>query len=197
MELINVDFPSKDKLLEFYWQPKWQHPSNSDESRAEPSALDNVKILTHTLAKGYYDIPNTCGPDNNICETFDFENPRHVFITNANLVERAATLADQFRKKSGYFKHPYVMVPYGDDFKYKTREMTATMWDNLQLLVDEINKTPGLKMTVRWSTLSTYFERIAQFERDANRDLFPVWRGDFLPYDPLDLVSHDKIFGSE
>jgi alpha-mannosidase II len=148
----------------------------------------NVSLFTHTLYKGYYDIPNTCGPDDNVCQEFDFENPRGVAITPSNLPQRAAILAEQFRKKSEAFLHSQVLVPLGDDFKYKSIEFTEPFLKQYDMLINYINEhASNFKMKVQYSTLADYFNAVRN-EKAA----FPVMKGDFLVYSDKNEVRLSK-----
>jgi alpha-mannosidase II len=49
--------------LEFIWRQNWEHNSNSSK----------FDMMTHMFPYPLYDIPNTCGPDWDVCASFDFE----------------------------------------------------------------------------------------------------------------------------
>jgi hypothetical protein len=132
------------------------------------------------LAYPLYDIPNTCGPDWDICAEFDFERQQAKPITPSNVEERATTLLHQYRSKALHFKHNNVLIPLGDDFKYKTLEMTLDIFNNYQTLFDHINSNPKFQVDIKFATLSEYFNAIHS-SMDASLS-FPVYNGDFFTY---------------
>ena len=140
-------------------------------------------MFTHMLAYPLYDIPNTCGPDWDTCAEFDFERPQAKQITESNIEERAKTLLHQYRSKAIHFRHNNVLIPLGDDFKYKTLDMTLDMFTNYQKLFDYINGNPNkFDVDIKFATLSEYFEAVHSSMKNDDSLSFPVYNGDFFTY---------------
>eukprot|EP01119_Soliformovum_irregulare_P017333 TRINITY_DN5131_c0_g1_i1.p1 TRINITY_DN5131_c0_g1~~TRINITY_DN5131_c0_g1_i1.p1 ORF type:complete len:1043 (-),score=336.35 TRINITY_DN5131_c0_g1_i1:28-3156(-) len=162
----------KDKReLEFIWR------QNFDQQK---SPFD---LFVHLFPFPLYDIPNTCGPDWGVCAEFDFERPVAKPITDQNVKERAGVLADQYRKKAQSFDHNNLLVPLGDDFKYKNLQTITTMFTNYEKLMDFINSDSSMKMHVKFATLSEYFAAVA---KSPPSQKFPSFQGDFFPYNDRD-----------
>lgn len=132
-----------------------------------------------------YDVPHTCGPDPSICCQFDFarqrgyescpwlKNPKTV--TSDNVHERATLLLDQYKKKAALYRSNTIIVPLGDDFRYRTADEAEAQYNNYQRIFDYINSNvPGV--TAQFGTLSEYFkEVIGTFET-------PILKGSFFTY---------------
>ena len=164
---------NREQLLEFSWERPWHMgntsciPGEAVPQIDEGGELSLTKaagrgserwegegMLTHMLAYKLYDIPNTCGPDWDVCAEFDFERPVAVPVTYKNAGERAAILIDQYRRKAEAFQHNNLLMPLGDDFKYKNIEITRKMMSQYQLLFDHINSNKDMKVSIRFATLS-------------------------------------------
>ena len=118
---------AKNHLLEFYWRQFWEADDPSDD------------ILAHVMPFFSYDVPHSCGPDPMVCCQFDFrrmtpfkancpwkKNPRE--ITEANVAERAALLADQYWKKAMLFKRNAILVPLGKCFTSRSSYFKCLFW---------------------------------------------------------------------
>ena len=105
-------------------------------------------MLTHMLPWKLYDIPNTCGPDWTTCATFDFERDVAIPITASNVKERSETLVRMYKGKAKLFRHNSVLIPLGDDFKYKTPDMTRTIMTQYEMLFKHINSDDNLGVNV-------------------------------------------------
>lgn len=132
-----------------------------------------------------YDVPHTCGPDPSVCCQFDFARPGNyggcpwktnpVPITGSNVRERAMLLLDQHLKKASLYRGNAVLIPLGDDFRYRTSEEADRQFENYQAIFDYINKyVPGVE--AQFGTLSDYFkEVIGTFDT-------PILKGAFFTY---------------
>jgi alpha-mannosidase II len=138
------------------------------------------------LAYPLYDIPNTCGPDWDTCAEFDFERPVSKAITDNNIKERATTLLNQYRLKSDNFRHNNVLIPLGDDFKYKTIDMTREIFTSYQRLFDYMNSHPEMEVNIKFATLSEYFDAVHASSETSEEVAFPVYYGDFFTYNDRD-----------
>ncbi|XP_065317537.1 alpha-mannosidase 2-like [Gordionus sp. m RMFG-2023] len=176
------------KSLEFYWRQNWDFVGSND-------------ILCHMMPFYFYDIPHTCGPDPKVCCQFDFYrlpntgiscpwNVAPQSISASNVRERANLLLDQYRKKSQLYQTNNLLVPLGDDFRYKTRKEWTYQMENYLQIMDYLNNHPQYNAKIKFATLSEYFEAIKQAtttKNDANSKeksvkRFPVLRGDFFTY---------------
>ncbi|VEL35193.1 unnamed protein product, partial [Protopolystoma xenopodis] len=76
-------------------------------------------------------------------------------------VNRAAALADQYRKKAVLFKTGnIVLVPLGDDFRFLSTKEWDIQVSNYRKLIQYYDDHPELRITLRFSTLSNYFDRL-------------------------------------
>lgn len=123
-------------------------------------------MLTHMLPWKLYDIPNTCGPDWYTCEKFDFERPEAIPITSSNVKARSEVLVsihesslnnrlmnghdciDMYKEKAKLFRHNAVLIPLGDDFKYKNPDITRKMMTQYEMLFEYINSDTSLGVNV-------------------------------------------------
>lgn len=160
---IKQDFRDH-RSLEFFWTGELLNSSTS------------FNILTHMLAWNYYDIPNTCGPDWDTCASFDFERPVAVTITSANVKERSELLVSMYKQKAKLFNHNILLIPLGDDFKYKTYDMTNRMFTQYEMMFEYINSHKELGVNIKFSTLNEYFAEL------PDSSSFPTYQGDFFTY---------------
>ena len=175
--------PDTKEQLEFAWDRPWNMGNRSCLNSARDKKWEGDGMLTHMLAYKLYDIPNTCGPDWDVCATFDFERPVAPPITDSNVAERSLTLLDQYRKKHLAFSHNNLLVPLGDDFKYKTLPMTEKIMDNYARLFAYLNADASLKVRIRFATLSEYFQAVKK--RFPAQEL-PRYDQDFFTYSDRD-----------
>eukprot|EP01112_Ceratiomyxa_fruticulosa_P009601 TRINITY_DN2513_c0_g1_i1.p1 TRINITY_DN2513_c0_g1~~TRINITY_DN2513_c0_g1_i1.p1 ORF type:complete len:1175 (-),score=244.78 TRINITY_DN2513_c0_g1_i1:43-3567(-) len=172
---IKADFRNRQHL-EFYWGDTLDVNRNNSFS-----------MFTHMFPWKLYDIPNTCGPDWDLCAQFDFERDVSIKITESNVAERSRALIGQYKQKAAFFKHNHLLVPLGDDFKYKTLDMTVKIMDQYQFLMDYINSDRSLNVNIKFATLSDYFDNVAAWESDQNQQqpAFPSYTGDFFTYNDI------------
>lgn len=110
---------------------------------------------------------------------YDWEE-RSATITGSNVESKALQLVNAMRKRAAAYKTSQLLMPFGDDFKFKDAKK---QFSNMDQLVNEVkqhpDKYPGV--TLRYSTLSEYFTAVSResLERDVT---FNVYRGDFFPY---------------
>jgi alpha-mannosidase II len=91
----------------------------------------------------------------------------------------------QYRKKRTAFSHNVLLVPLGDDFKYKSLDMTRKIFDNYQMLFDYINSDPSLDTSIRFGTLSDYFKALHK-QQQSSALSYPSYHGDFFTYNDRD-----------
>lgn len=96
--------------------------------------------------------------------------------------ERAETIINQWRQKAELynngekFNEQNVLVPLGDDFRYIRPEEFNSQYTNFENLMEFINNKPEYKVTVKFSTLSEYFNALKP------KMEFPALSGDFFTY---------------
>ena len=167
----------KKKSLEFFWKQYWS--SNNDNN-----------ILCHIMPYRGYWIGDVCGPYNqHICREYAFMHtePIHkvVFITQENLAERAKMLYEQYRITADLYQHKALYIGLGEDFSYSQPGDWDRIYKNYEMLINYINAKKEWKMTIKFGTLSEYFDSIREDQKlkslvDGSR--FPVLSGDFFPY---------------
>uniref|UniRef100_A0A182IRW0 Alpha-mannosidase n=1 Tax=Anopheles atroparvus TaxID=41427 RepID=A0A182IRW0_ANOAO len=169
------------KQLEFRWRQLWDTRGDTD-------------LFTHMMPFYSYDVPHTCGPDPKVCCQFDFKRlpgtgvtcpwnvpPRP--ITDQNVVERAQTIVDQWRKKSVLYRTRNVLIPLGDDFRYTTSIEWEAQRVNFERLFDYINNEPSLNVEAKFATLQEYFDAVrTTSSRSGGMEQFPSLSGDFFTY---------------
>lgn len=166
--------------LEFMWRQTWDSTGEHD-------------IFTHLMPFFSYDVPHTCGPEPAVCCQFDFARMKSVHsgvgscpwgldpqvIDSANLKERALRLADQYMKKAALYRSDTVLVPLGDDFRFRSKSEAEAQFVNLQKLFDYMNSNI-VGMNVKFGTLSEYFERV------TSQVKAPFLKGSFFTYSDVD-----------
>ena len=109
----------------------------------------NASIFTHVL-HSHYSAPRG----------FDFENPEGYPVTSQNVDSRSIGLIRELRSRSRAYRTKHVLVPFGDDFKFQDAEK---QFSNMDQIISHVNeKTDGdyEGVTLRYSTLSDYFEAV-------------------------------------
>ena len=180
----------RTKNLVFRWRQQWDGAGGATD------------IVTHTLPFYLYDVHYSCGPDYATCCHLDFGYP--YFINRpapmcqefgAGVVVRPpgegfeAVLADdllrEYRKMSKMYRRNVILHPVGGDFRYVNKLEIHAMLDSYTHLMRYINAHPEFHTTVRFGTLSDYFERLDARGEAATGDAgdaFAPLSGDFFPY---------------
>ena len=156
MVINRIHFSLKDRLkrdadMEFMWRPSHSLGSNAE-------------IYTHVLHT-HYSAP----------KGFDFEEGwNSVKVNSGNLRQRAGLLATELKNRARAYKSSHLLVPFGDDFKFRN---SAVQWSNMDQVVKHINEEGTYGITIRYSTVSEYFAAVAKEQTAVN-----VITGDFFPY---------------
>jgi hypothetical protein len=109
-----------------------------------------------------------------VCSGFDWEEGAWGIDGN-NVGSRARDLSNIMRSRAAAYRANNLLVPFGDDFKFKQAER---QFSNMDRLIEHINANQATYgMRIRYSTLSDYFEAVA-----GSNTKFPVLTGDFFPY---------------
>ncbi|KAL0223649.1 hypothetical protein P9112_003039 [Eukaryota sp. TZLM1-RC] len=152
--IINrIHFKLKEKLrqqrqMEFLWQ-------------GTRGAGKHSRSLAHVLYK-HYSAP----------KGFDFEDV-HWQISRHNVVMKADQLLRDLRNQAKAYPSNHVMVPVGDDFKFKQAEKQFANWE---MLMNSINERYD-DVDIYWSTPEIYLDKVLEEKVE-----FPVYNGDFFPY---------------
>jgi len=105
---------------------------------------------------------------------FDWEEGAPHIDANS-VSNRARDLSNMMRARSAAYRTRHLLVPFGDDFKFKAADR---QFANMDRLMDHINSNAAqYQMRIQYSTLSDYFSAVS-----AAREKFPVIQGDFFPY---------------
>lgn len=156
--------------LEFTWRQMWD---------------TNEGIFTHSLPFSSYAIKYSHGPNRQIAGLFDFRQTSKWYwpwedrpeeITRENIESRADLLVEQWQKKATLYRTAAILVPHGDDFRYRTQEEWDAQRSNLAKLFEFINAAPRYNVEVKFGTLSEYFEHIDDVTS------YPNLSGDFFTY---------------
>jgi alpha-mannosidase II len=139
----------------------WEGAKLSDEKDLD------LKIFTHVLHT-HYSAPRG----------FDFENPGVSSVSNYNAAGRARQFVSQMKQRQRAYMTNHILVPFGDDFKFKQAARQFSSMDNV---INAVNNNHELNVAVRYSTLSEYFQAVHR-ESTVKKTNFPVYRGDFFPY---------------
>ncbi|EDV93140.1 alpha-mannosidase 2 [Drosophila grimshawi] len=162
--------------LEFYWRQTWETSGKN-------------ALFTHMMPFYSYDIPHTCGPDPKVCCQFDFKRmggfglscpwrqpPRP--IDDNNVDARSELIVDQWKKKAELYRTNVLLVPLGDDFRYKQNVEWEVQRVNYEKLFEHINGNPHFNVEAQFGTLGEYFEAVHQ----SGQAEFPSLSGDFFTY---------------
>ena len=107
------------------------------------------------------------------CRGYDWEEYAPGVDDN-NLAQRATSLVSMLKQRAGAYRHRHLLVPFGDDFKFRNAEL---QFSNMGRLVRYIqDHSAQLGAWAQFSTLSDYF---AGAEKEGS---FPSLQGDFFPY---------------
>jgi hypothetical protein len=196
--------------LEFFWRQTWDHHQNDtilDTEQPQPQPIHTYDIFTHVMPFYSYDIPHTCGPDPSICCQFDFARMKlppgawkadscpwkkePVEITNDNVAQRASMLLDQYLKKAALYRSNAVLIPLGDDFRYRSIPEAEAQYRNYQKLFDYINANHP-DVHVKFGTLSQYFETA----RKTFHGKVPILKGSFFTYSDVNQDYWSGYFTS-
>lgn len=106
-------------------------------------------------------------------------------ISDANVHKKAATLLDQYRKKSSLYKTNVVLIQLGDDFRYDTAAEYDQQFINYQKLFDYMNSRSDWMVEAQFGTLKDYFDAL-RANVAQSVDYFPSLSGDFFTYADID-----------
>jgi alpha-mannosidase II len=149
-----------EKALEFIWKPK---------SSAVPTTTyrnESNGLMTHVLHT-HYSAP----------QGFDFENHGVLGVSSSNVAERAKEFVAEMKKRASHYRTNHILVPFGDDFKFKDANR---QFGNMDQLIEYINNNVG-GVKIKYATATEYFESLYEYQ-SKNKIDFPVVDHDFVPY---------------
>jgi alpha-mannosidase II len=166
------------RSLEFIWKQEW-------------SDHDSTSMLTSMNPFKLYAIPFNCGPEKRVCCMFDFWRgpggckdmyfPWETSLTGEDVQKNwdasVRSLAQQYQLKASLFRTDNLLVLVGDDFRFSERAEWNVQIEMHRQLIEHFATNPELKITAKFSNLSSYFDAIR-----ADNKLWPSITGDFLPY---------------
>ena len=95
-------------------------------------------------------------------------------VDDNSVVGRSQQLINTLKQRGAAYRHRHLLVPFGDDFKFRQAEL---QFSNMGRIVRYIQEhTAELGVWAQFSTLSDYF---AGAQREGQ---FPSLQGDFMPY---------------
>ena len=149
----------KDKLkqtqqMEFLWK------------RADNGSA----LLTHVLHT-HYSAP----------QGFDWEEGARQVDSNS-VASRANELIATLRQRANAYIHGHLLVPFGDDFKFRNAN---NQFHNMDQLIEYINRNSVElgNIHIQYSTVSEYFQAIKNNNNNNKvSNKFPELTGDFFPY---------------
>eukprot|EP00474_Spongospora_subterranea_P010186 CRZ10644.1 hypothetical protein [Spongospora subterranea] len=124
----------------------------------------NRDMFTHVLHT-HYSAP----------KGFDWENWESEEVNDNNIERLAKDLVEEMARRLTAYRTKHLLVPFGDDFKFKN---ARRQFENMDKLIEYINRNvQQFKMRIQYSTLKDYFSAV-----EATNTKFPTVVGDFFPY---------------
>ncbi|XP_032399937.1 epididymis-specific alpha-mannosidase [Etheostoma spectabile] len=169
------DAMQKNKKLQFVW-------------RGSPSLKEKQQIFTHTMDQFSYCTPsqlpfsNSSGFYWNGVAMFPDPPKNGVYpnmslpVTKETVQAYAKTMVENIKQRAAWYRTNHVLWPWGCDKQFYNSSVQFNNMDPLMKYINQNSKEFGV--TVRYATLSEYFQAIHQ------SDLVWELRGseDFLPY---------------
>lgn len=135
--------------------------------RGSPDSLGAASdIFTHVLHT-HYSAP----------QGFDWEEGASP-VSPGQEASRANQLLSELRSRARSYRTSNLLVAFGDDFKFKNAEY---QFSNMQRLIEYIN-SHETDVTIRFATLSDYFDAVFAEAKAKAITFPPLFMGDFFPY---------------
>jgi len=143
------------RLMEFVWRGAALGPDSENG------------IFTHVLHT-HYSAP----------KGFDWEEGAPQ-VNSMNVENRANQLTSELKRRAAAYRTRHLLVPFGDDFKFKN---AANQFQNMEQLVKHVSENEArYGVRLRFSTLSEYFADASRWAQQHGVQ-FPLFMGDFFPY---------------
>jgi hypothetical protein len=95
-------------------------------------------------------------------------------VDDNSVMGRSTALIATLKQRAAAYRHRHLLVPFGDDFKFRNAEL---QFGNMGRIVRYIQEhSAELGVWAQFSTLSDYFSGA---QKDGQ---FPSLQGDFMPY---------------
>lgn len=165
----------RKRSLDFIWRPYWNVGKEND-------------ILCNLMPYSEYWNSNVCGPDQRICEKFNFlwlGTPRGHSepVTESNIESLAAMLHKEYKFTASFFQYKTLVIFIGEDNSFTEGIMWENTFVNYEKLMKYINSKPEWKMHLKFGTVREYFDLITKEEAKYKTSAkFPILSGDFFPY---------------
>ena len=97
-------------------------------------------------------------------------------FSQPNVKSRAQAYTDEVKRRSAWYRHSNLLVPFGDDFMFQNSRI---QFSNMDALIDEINGggTFPYGVRIQYGTVSEYIDAVQEEEIT-----WPVYEADFFPY---------------
>lgn len=167
---------SKRKQLEFHWS------TGHD---------DDKSLFCHMTPFLLYGIPHSCGPDRHVCCKFDFSKKscfqgqqrlEPVSVTDHSVEQLSTEFWTQLQKKSELYRSNVLLVPHGDDFRFKSVDEWNNQFGNLEKIFKFINSSENMNTKIQFGTMSDYFKSLQSDRRGPRFEHYPTLTGDLLTY---------------
>ncbi|CAG0885153.1 unnamed protein product [Cyprideis torosa] len=128
------------KLEHFRWRQQWDASETSD-------------VLIHNQPFWLYSTAENCGPKWSVCS--HMAHP----ASQMPIPGLAASLAANYRATAEMFQYPYLLMPIGHDFSFRSEADYLSILPKFKSVMDYINQRPEtFNMEIKFGTLSEYFD---------------------------------------
>ncbi|XP_064601029.1 alpha-mannosidase 2-like [Liolophura sinensis] len=178
--------------LQFSWRQMWDPRGDTD-------------IITQILPYISSATRHSCGPDTTVCSRFDFlKSPPISEVLredDPDFVVMASALYEQYRLTANASPRKTIFIPIGGESGW-TKD---SEWDNnyrsYQKLFKYMNSRSDWNISVRFGTMTHYFDFLKGAQHDVNPTLslgstMPAFSGDFLPYSQSDNTYWTGFYSS-
>lgn len=139
----------------------------------------SASVHTHVMGAHY------SAPSGFDWESSTYQNPT---VTDSNVAARAAAFVDMARERAAWYPSQNLLVPWGDDFKFRN---AARQYENMDKLIAYINERPAeFGVHVQYATVPEYFAAV----RTSPRPGRPA--ESFFPYKKVSYPNYYSGFYS-
>ena len=146
-----------------YLEKKYRIDNHNLEFVYDPFGLEQ-KIFTHISYK-HYNPRNTLN---------DYIRDRRINLSESQLKNVCEDTYQTLRQESNGYRTNNVLLYFGDDFTFKKENYN---YENIEMVMDYVNKNMKGKMKMIYSTPSQYFKSVldsdVEFQKHSNYDFYP------------------------
>ena len=146
-----------------YLEKKYRIDNHNLEFVYDPFGLEQ-KIFTHISYK-HYNPRNTLN---------DYIRDRRINLSESQLKNVCEDTYQTLRQESNGYRTNNVLLYFGDDFTFKKENYN---YENIEMIMDYVNKNMKGKMKMIYSTPSQYFKSVldsdVEFQKHSNYDFYP------------------------